>query len=240
MKFSLYGADLNLWLKPAIQTAGADDMLPSLTWVELRVSSDHVLALSTDRFRASCSRHRFEKPGRHKDIKVHVRSSLLTTALRAVTGGGRRAALEEVEVEVTAERVTFTRGSATFTARTTESEWRESPNDHRFGDPAKFPDIVPLIAASIADHDGPAFQGPMSVNFHFLAEWKSVASRRDATQIVQGPKRTSPYIVRIGDDYLGLLMPRRLLDDHKAPPPIHNGWATALGLHTIPKENTND
>jgi hypothetical protein len=216
---------LDTWLKPALACAGVDDMLPVLTYVQLDVRADHTLAVTTDRFRAGLSRLRHGENDREATpVQVLVSAADLASVL-SFHRLGRSRVHKARPIDVT-----FDANGATFSDPAGAAVTIPSRN-------GTFPDIAKLIREAMVKAGSPeAVLSDVGVNFKFLSDFKVAASPRTATRISATGGPGKPLLVQPHDDFIGLLMPRRLLDNGPIPP-ITAGWHDALG---IPDEATPD
>lgn len=222
---------LRRWIEPVLKTIGQDEFLPILSHARLEVGPRHALLLATDRFAASMSRVRWDDKHPAADpMTVHIHRDALKRILSTFPAPRGRVD-PELSVEVTEDRVRFDGPLFAVDVPTLEHRNETAPVPSRH--PVQFPDIKRLFRDA-AEAKGEGFAGPMGVNFHRLADFRVAASKHEATVIEQAPGGMSrPYIIRPHDDYLGLLMPRRLIDPDTTPPPITEGWDDALAT---PKE----
>ncbi|GAA4680130.1 hypothetical protein GCM10023226_16650 [Nocardioides nanhaiensis] len=199
-------------MAPVLKTIGKDAMLPVLCHARLEVAGSHALLTATDRFAASLSRVRFDHDDARAAVTVHVHRDALTRVL-AVFRRPRGRVDPELAVTVTHGRVRF--------------EGMGLAVDVETAGFANFPDVRSLFRQAL--DTGPAFGGPMRVDFARLAEFRIAHTRNLTTTVAQVPGGPGkPYVVRMGDDYLGLLMPRRLPDTESTPASITDGWTDAL------------
>ncbi|MFT4288136.1 hypothetical protein [Nocardioides sp.] len=212
-------ADIKRWLSPAIKTAGTDDGLPVLTYVELRVRPDHVLAVSTDRFRASASRLALRDDDKDDDLSLttYAYAGDLSRVLHVFRPSGRfNPAL----------RVTFTEAGVSIVDMSGLALTVASPMIDGKG--GKYPDVVSLFREAVRRMDkGEGLSSSFGVNFLMLAELRVAIPPRETTVISASGSDGKPWLVRFGDYYLGMVMPRRE-GDLEHPKPITDAWREAL------------
>ncbi|MCY4726734.1 hypothetical protein NYO98_10630 [Nocardioides sp. STR2] len=224
------------WIAPVLKTIGTDEYLPVLCHARLEVGPRHALLITTDRFACSVSRVRWDdKHPAAKPVTVHIHRDNLSRVLQTFRARGR--ANPDVRVEVTAKEVRFIGHDHTLVAPTLEHASASAPVP-QVG-PVNYPDVKRLVRdAATWDDDAPAFGGVMSVDFHRLADLRAAAPKREAVLIRQAPGGPGkPYVLRMGEDYIALLMPRRAMDPDNAPS-ITDGWDDALAADTTTTKET--
>lgn len=220
---------LEAWLRPALVCAGTDDMLPVLTNVHMVLTPDHALAVTTDRFRAAMSRLRYDKPVEVEHPAGTTLSVLLSASgianMLAFHKAGRSSAHRSRPITITVpadgDRATFLDVCAGVSVTLGEQ-------------PGQFPGVVSLIAEAMkrAVSDDTAPIREVGVSMNYLAAFKAAAPPHtfgQATRITSTGK-DKPLLIQPSDDFIGLLMPRRVADPDATPPPITAGWEAVIGL----------
>jgi hypothetical protein len=233
--FMITARDLAALIRPALALACTDDNLPVINAVRLEARGTTITASATDRFRAGMVRHVLDRdptsdtkdpqraPGA---FAVTLPASAVRLALATFKPGPARVS-RRIKVTVRASATTLEAIGRDWPARMT----LELP--HLDG---QFPDIRSIILKAHA-YEGPSYDGMTAVNPTLLASFAAVQRSvfAEGMTVGLGPNLGSPIALSCGDHFLGLLMPRRLLDQAPgATPPttVTPEWAELLAPDT--------
>lgn len=207
--FTVSTHDAHRWFKASLVCAGKDDTLPMLTHVQLKHVGNTLLLTSTDRFRLGVVRIEaledvptFEPMILNgKDVKQAA------TVLKAVNAGTR-------EVPVT------------FTIEDREITYRRADGIGgviRIED-VDFPGVDRLLTMPNCEDD----LFPFEVNSTYLADFAKVRfETRDNIGIYPGTGPGKPVRVKVGNHFVGLIMPVRVPDNNHTA--TWDTWSGLLG-----------
>lgn len=222
MSVTLTDAELRVLLAPVVPFASNDDRLPVLTAVSLNVRGGYLVAAATDRFRMAMQRVRLAAgvPDGFAALVDIAFVKKLLAAFKPVRGR------DPLEVTLTVEDDTIW--------ATAGGGFGFDLADIRIGSRlilGQFPTVETLVTRDLAEQPTADVFG---LNPSFLAAFKTAADVHGEPVIVVRPGvgAGKPVMVQVGDDFLGLLMPRKSRD--VGAPPFAHGWAEFLGDNTAP------
>lgn len=192
----LSASELRDLVSPVLPLASSDATLPVLNSVLLQVRGDYITATATDRYRLGIQRFKFDEPPAEFTALVSVRDlrHMLTIFkpnkaidMRLLLTTGDASGKPTITIEATAGLLTFS--EARFTYHQVDAE---------------YPKIRKILRDALAAEPGED-GNTMSVNPHFLADFKAAAPRNVPLRIRSiGPSK--PIVVMAGDDFIGMLM----------------------------------
>lgn len=214
--------DAHYLLKTSLVCTGTDRTVPVLCAVRLEVQGRYLLAVSTDRFRLGIARVGLKGYMRAGEPYTYENSTIPESD--APDSGFEAVLLDSADVKVAAAAlkpgrregempVTFTRrpdGGIDWENRYTGQSGRMRPVDASF---PKWRGLIPdqaLRAPSVLRTDPEPDGYRFMCNAAYLADFAKAAKFRGAPIVVEptsGPNR--PIVVRVGADFLGLIMPVR-------------------------------
>lgn len=179
-------------LTPVIPFADKGDTLPILTCIRLRGYGDRMTALTTDRYRIAMQRASIPAP-------VGFEALLPITSAKALLAAFKPSRSFDPDVSLTfePEQVTVSASGVAF-------EVREASIAYALGS-GEYPKLEKVFAAFGRD----TLAQPVGLNPHFLADFAKAAGRGIpmVVRATQGAAGVGPVTVRIGDDFIGAIMP---------------------------------
>lgn len=232
---TLTATQLRDLLTPVLPHASKDDTLPVLTAVHIRTAGRYVTAIATDRYRIGFQRVALDpEPEAGFDAVVSV------VALKRLL-----AMFRPTRSHNPAVRLTVDDGRLTATAASTLDDGGEQPNMWFPGDSlagatltfqlvdATHPPIDRLVRDALNGKPEDGATAP-SFNPEFLADFRIGQPRHLPMRISATGAVSKPWLIRIGDDFIGLIVPLRYADPDSAP----GDAATWLPLLDVPAEET--
>ncbi|MDZ7910770.1 MAG: hypothetical protein U5O16_02890 [Rhodococcus sp. (in: high G+C Gram-positive bacteria)] len=184
--------DLTKAITIALKFAGKDDTLPMLHGIDLQILRSRFVIASTDRFRGGVVRLPVVDDLTGGDQYLGHLSRGSATRILKVFGGGR--ALERsMRVQVTADRTTLTvsDGETSITVTFTGE---------------KFPNLAEIL---LIEMERPIEVENWMANSAYLAAFKDAAWSPNQAVSIRLSTPSRPAVIRIGDHFIGILMPVR-------------------------------
>ncbi|WP_341513667.1 hypothetical protein AAC389_15820 [Rhodococcus qingshengii] len=184
--------DLTKAITIALKFAGKDDTLPMLHGIDLQILRSRFVIASTDRFRGGVVRLPAVDDLTGGDQYLGHLSRGSATRILKVFGGGR-APERSMRVQVTADRTTLTVGdgetsiTVTFTGE-------------------KFPNLAEIL---LVEMERPIEVENWMANSAYLAAFKDAAWSPNQAVSIRLSTPSRPAVVRIGEHFIGILMPVR-------------------------------
>lgn len=214
--------NLKALVEPVTPCAGADDMLPVLNCVQIKTNGEWLVASATDRFRLAAHRQRGEWPaGWQALIPVRTLRGIFAT-FKAGRGSDPELTLTIVDdhnlkVEMTGglNDGLFSEASITYPLLSGE-----------------FPNLGQILSKAIAAE---SVAGDRRFNWKFLSGF-SAADPHGQGLIMHGGDPSAPMLVTDGEDFVGILMPRRLVASEDGATSLDlSSWTDILGDPVAPK-----
>lgn len=222
----LKASELRDLLAPILPIAGRDDMLPVLTAVLIETRKGYVTATATDRFRAAI--HRIKPEQELVEDEQTFRSLVFGGDLRRALALFKPTRYNDPQLELIESpdghlciadvgALTGLAG-ATFNMQLCEGQ---------------FPDILKLIREALATEPTAHEAG---VNPSFLADFRNAAPRHTALRIRMGATSGKPIVLTGGENFVGVLMPRRLIsEDNDGFGNVDQMWTAFLAPEPVAK-----
>lgn len=194
---TLVAANLHRILSDVRLFASTDSTLRAINAVRIETWRDSMVAVSTDRFVMGASRADYSG----EEIAANISLPNIDNLLRIAKTTRKDSAHRRVEIVAVGAALEF--NFSTGESLTVQTEQHDFPHWRQ---------LLPKEAISgneIADVS-------IGYNAAYLAKFSKVAGSREM-QIISRSRR-KPSIVRIGDDFIGLIMPVRLEEDAYIPP----------------------
>lgn len=195
-------------VKPVLPLASTDDMLPVINAIRLEVRGDYLCAFATDRFRAGVQRIK-PQHGAPAGFEALVKLRDITRLLQL---------FKPVRGQDPAD-VTFTIEDNILWA-TSSGGLGFDFADMRIGSAleiSEFPNMLRLFTdqlGEITPASGEVLKpgGSFGMNPDYLASFKAAASvNKEPAVFIRPPASVRrPLIVQVGDDFLGMVMQRRV------------------------------
>jgi hypothetical protein len=224
---TMKASEFKALVTPVLPLAGNDLMLPVLTGILIETKGGYVTATATDRFRAGVKRltpaQDVEAPQSVEDgFKALIGASDIKRLLawfKPSRGNDPELALtlSEDGLQMTVEQ------TGTFAG------WVGGITDMKVTVgliSGKFPNVVSIIVAQLQDSTpAPDRLSTIGVNAHYIGDFKHAVSRGAALQLRLGkpkveststwgaPANPPPILVMGEEDFIGLLMPRKITTD---------------------------
>lgn len=215
---TLTNRQLQTALRPVLPLTGTDYDLPLLTCVHLHVRNGYLYTSATDRFRAGIKRTKLLEEFPQADVfDVLVRFSDLSRIL-TLFKPTRAPAEKQPKLRLYVEDSTFYAEAI----RGTSYDDKHDFDTLRIGVPThdgQFPDIFQLVLQALTTEERAV--DSQGFNAEFLASFREAARYELGPNcalmaIRLGTAASKPAAVQIGDDFVGLLMPRRHNDGSRA------------------------
>lgn len=232
MKVLLNNRTLHTLLRPVLPMTSNNWSLPVLERVVLQAHNGYLTASATDRFRIGVQRVKVEE-GSSDEFRATLRRDDALKLL-PLFKPNRRGLLHQAQlsVEVVDDKIVFEslppdqENAHMVPAHEFEGMRLVVANDER-RDAAEFPDIWNLTAKRLAKEAGE--RQAALVNFELLVGFREAAKlnadQSTAEISVTGNGNNDPLVVKIGEDFIGLLMPRRPSGEQTEGP----AWQEFLG-----------
>lgn len=210
MKIVLTYSELRALLAPVIPHAATDDMLPSICQIPIAESNGFLVAQATDRFTAAFKRIKPNTPA-PEGFATSFATADARRLLSLLKPG--RGSDPEIEIEPTdTGDVKVTSKSGGFSLGFTELRLA-FPSPDLFSSSNSFPDMGGLLPKSC--DNAVSFGG---FNLRFLARFNiaievEFGDNNSAAGLRFGDSPNKPLLVSVGQDFLGLIMPRRLIGE---------------------------
>lgn len=194
--------ELHRLLAPVVPLACPDATLPAINAVHLLTVGDYLTAAATDRFRAGIQRVR-PQAGAPGPIDALVNLDDIKRLLRVFKPVRGQ---DPADVHLTVDDTVVwaeSAGGLGFTLAELKVGARIVPDE--------FPNIGSLLQRRIGAHVEDAGSA-VGVNPDYLASFKAAAKAAQESGIILAPPPAGskePLLVHVGDDFIGLLMPRR-------------------------------
>jgi hypothetical protein len=212
--------ELTALVASVIPHASKDETLPLLCSVFVRSSGPWVTALTTDRYRMAFQRIRpTEAPG---DGFAAIIPLGVLARIRATFKAGRNMD-PVITLTVDGEKLTVTTTGALDGMVGASFEFR-------LHDPASaWPNVDRLLTGAL-DAEVPTGPTRMLVNPSFLADFRLGQSRYDSMRVTPTGGDRKPWLIRIGEDFIGLIVPLHSGSSVEIAPAERDGW---LGILTV-------
>lgn len=205
-------------VNPVLPLAAKDGQLPVINAVLIEHRGGHLVATATDRFRIGVCRRRYEmekSSGFRALIPLpHLRSILALFKPARRTDNTLTLTIEDSRIYAEAS------GGLGFDF-----------SDMRVGyelERGEFPGVNTMICETLANEPT---SGTAGMSAAFLADWRHAGD----TVEVKITAPNEPVIVRAGDHFLGLLMPKNLVPGETVPA---DDWAEFLADKPAPTRRT--
>lgn len=184
--------DLTKAITIALKFAGKDDTLPMLHGIDLQILKSRFVIASTDRFRGGVVRLPVVDDLTGGDQYLGHLSRGSATRILKVFGGGR-APERSLRVQVTADRTTLTvsDGETSITVTFTDE---------------KFPNLAEIL---LIEMERPIEVESWMANSAYLAAFRDAAWSPNQAVSIRLSTPSRPAVIRIGDHFIGILMPVR-------------------------------
>lgn len=244
MKITLSNRQLHALVKPVVPFACTDDYLESLHSVSIRRHGDYLVAAATDRFRVGMTRVKVEEMPKG-EFACTVRLPEIARLL-ALFRPGRRSLVKQPRLTLSIAKGVLHAEALPPSTKGKPGWYRHDDEAHDFaslqvgcklveGNP---PDLFKLVRERLAAATEQA-PSTVGVNMAFLAEFQNAVKHLDPADFertqavsIHLPKDPGkPLLVRAGDNFVGLLMPRRLIGSEDWTPayqPTNDPWPELL------------
>lgn len=229
---TLTATQLRDLLTPVIPHASKDETLPTLRAVHIRTAGKYVTAIATDRYRIG-----FQRVALDPEPEAGFDAVLSAVAIKRLLALFRPSRSHNPAVRLTIDGARITAAAASTL------DDGEQPNMWFLGDglagasltfqlvDGDYPKVDRLIRDALNSKAEDAAMAP-SFNPEFLADFRIGQPKHIPMQIsATGPVK-KPWLIRIGDDFIGLLVPVRYADPATAP----GDTDTWLPLLDVPAE----
>ena len=205
--FSIDRADLTKAVTIGLKFAGKERELPMLCGINLSMIKGQLTITGTDRFRIGLVRikpwPKMADGSANPDLSgpgsnIGVLPRATATRLLRVIGGPLDGRSPQVELTCSGRELTVADGETRLTVTLADE---------------KFPDIAGIL---LEEMDRPIDLDVWGVNTALFAAFKDAAWRRGDHATVRLSTPSRPALVRIGDHFIGCLMPVRITE-HGAP-----------------------
>lgn len=234
--FVLRTSQMRALVTPVLPFAEKDaGYVPILAALRFHTSGGYLYATATDRYRLAVQRVKVQ-PAEESDeatpLPDGIEFVLERTSIRGllalhktVRGGGD----PELTFTVSEDRVTVT-GSGSFGFMDSSTAWRRLDLD-RGSEP--YPSLSAVLQAAVdAAVKAPTQAGPTAVNPKYLADFQHASPAHSADPLrmwLTGDMR--PILVRLGDDFVGALMPVRWASEEpRTGVELDDAWYSALRI----------
>lgn len=198
MQITLTARALHDLVKPVLPLAGKDSMLPVINAVLIERRGDYLTATATDRFRIGICRQRYEGEGEFRAlVPLGVVRNLLAL-FKPSRSSDNSLTLAVKDDTIYAEAS----GGLGF-------DFADMRVGYRLQD-GQYPGVREMVRKALANEPTGSAVG---LSADFLADWRHAG----ATVEVKIVSPYKPMIVRSGNHFLGLVMPRKLIDGDTAP-----------------------
>lgn len=187
--FSISRGDLAKAITIALKFAGKDDTLPMLCGVQLSIHKGYFVIEATDRFRAAIVRIGVKELSAPNVIFGHLDRDTATRLLKVISGGRKAFQTGGIEVEVDGLALSVSDPDTKMTVTLTDT---------------KFPDISKIL---IEEMKRPVEVENWLSNSAYLATFKDAAWSPNQAASVRLSTPSRPAVIRMGDHFIGLLMP---------------------------------
>jgi len=256
--------DLTRLFSPVLPFVGVDDMLPILTTVNLQTRKGHLVASATDRFRAAINRIKPElvwDVASKRAVPGWITSDKLETRPQRIPGDVNiqipalplKRALALFKNPRSADhwsqpavRLTLDETPGTFEPTRTLTLTADRPVSGGFDNLSvtitlqggEYPKLASLFTKAVPPEEVVGTVGEIALNPELMDAFKTpcrVYGERAVQWKTVSP--TKPIVGYVGDNFVGLLMPRRLLDTtagvldsngESAQSVLSREWATFL------------
>lgn len=218
--------ELHALLKPVIPLAASDDMPPVIAAVHIKAHGDYLTAAATDRFRAGIQRIR-PADGVSDDFEALVNindAKRLLAIHKPVRGKDSLPVTLSVDDGVLWSESTggfgFDLGSARLGMRLVLG---------------KFPNLASLFTAPIDSVDDP---GDLLLDIALLSGFKAAAEvnrgdDRAPGLIMRKAGPNKPVMIHAGEDFVGLIMQRKLDGKSGCPADWVDSWRDHFGMKPV-------
>lgn len=196
---TLTARDLTNLVAPVLPFTDRTGFLPLLWSVKIEAHGPHLVAMATDRYRIGVKRI---VPEITPDPKFAALVPASVLARIRSTFKHTRRSNPSLRLEVTGD-VLRVSGAEEFEGLFDASFSFRLPNPV-----ADYPDIQKLLVKALSA-EPPAEPTAGSFNPHFLADFAAASAGAQTMRLSPSGPADKPWIVRVGDDFLGLIVPIR-------------------------------
>jgi DNA polymerase III sliding clamp (beta) subunit (PCNA family) len=217
--------DLKALVEPVMPFAARDDGLPTINTVYIESRGSHLLAFATDRFRLGCQRLAAAEDGRWPEWSANIPVATLRSIFQ--TYKPKRFAEPMVTLKIDGDALTVHGDDALV-------DLLDASVTYPLAGGA-FPKVRNILREAIASEER---GGEVGVNPAFLADFARGRSGGPLAMRVGGEK--SPILFADGDDFVAVLMPRRLVGGEGSTFPSLSSWDDlfADAAEPAPKKRT--
>lgn len=223
-RVTITNRQLHELVKPVVPMASTDYCLPILNGVRLVVQGDQLVAAATDRFRLGIKRVKPETiEGDEFAVTVQLNDLMKMLALFRP---GRRSVVKQPRLTLTVDDDTLV---AEAIPGTSAEELHDLPTIKigcKLVD-GEYPSGVFTVAATALAQTSTQAEPEFACNAVFLGAFQAAIDwsedPRGALLMRLGADPSKPAVFQAGDDFIGVLMPRR---QHQPSAP--SGWAETL------------
>ncbi len=213
---TLTARDLTALVAPVLPFTEKDGTLPVLGAVKIEARGKWLVATATDRYRIAMQRIALEPPpdkGFAALIPVAVLARIRSTFKHTRRSNpALRLSLKGDELRVSA-------------AEEFEGLFDASFGFRLINPVSDFPDLTPLIVKALKAEPAPSTE--VALNAHFTADFATAATTAQPMKLSPtGNGKKDPWMVRIGEDFLGLIVPIRFAAD--APHDERAEWLSLI------------
>lgn len=186
---------------PVLPFAGRDGMLPVLNAVRIESTGTHLLAMTTDRFRIGVQRLATEG-----DKWPAFEATIPLAAVRSIK------TLFKVRAGDLDSQLTLTVDDGILSVESTEANLLDMLGaTARYSlDLGEYPEFRQLVEKAIK---AAPTQTAVGINAAFLADFRGLGGRERHLSMKLPGDDSKPVVFADGEDFLGILMPRRMPDD---------------------------
>ena len=203
-------------VEPVLPFADKGDTLPILEAVMFRSHGGRLYAHATDRYRLGVQRVEAE-------VADGLTFLLASKSIRAILNLYRGTKLHDPDLvlTVTADSLRVAGAGSLGFSSDSYTTWPLTPGDY------------PTVGTLITQAATRALEGvaPTSVNAAFLGDFKMAAVHAEGIEPVRmWTSPNKPNLIRVGDDFIGVLMPVRYTGDADRGPALGDDWAALLAV----------
>lgn len=209
---ALKASDLHRLVKPVLPFADRGPTIPVLQGVRVVAVDGYLTAAATDRYRMGMQR--VAVPG----LTPGIAATISARSLRQILALFKPTRGEDPELTLTFDDTTVSvAGAATLDGfLSATAEWALTPGD--------YPKLSNALRDSFTAEPVGDPAASHAVNAHLLADFRhAVTGGEPLVVTLNGPER--PIAVRVGEDFIGLLMPKRA---STTPRELDPSWVAIL------------
>ena len=189
--FTITAREFRDLVSPVIPLADKDGALPALNAVRIQSRGSYLVASATDRFRLGFNRINLSEPVEGIDISVRLAGLRQILSIFKST----RQQNPEIKFVVTEAGLRVEQGGG--------FGFVDASMTFEVADTSKLPNLATFISKWKAGDS----VHPISVNAEYLSSFRDVVKRGEPMVIVPGMTGADAITVRIGADFIGVLMP---------------------------------